>query len=106
MYIYIYIYNHNCNLYDHAIMMITDQNNIDEICTKLKLVTRILMNWFQEINMQANPTKFKLIVFDKSNTVYTFPINDDIVLKSCMSVKLLGIIIDTRLCFTERIGYI
>ena len=39
-------------------------------------------------------------------TVCTFPINDDIVLQFCMSVKLLGIIIDTRLSFSEHIGHI
>ena len=50
-----------CNIYNYADdnTISCYGNNIDEVCTKLKPVTSILMNWFQENNMQANPAKFE-----------------------------------------------
>ena len=53
--------------------------------------------------MQANPSKFQFIIFDKDNTQLSLKIDDNNTIDALKSVKLLGVQIDTSLMFNEHI---
>jgi len=80
--------------------------NVNELQTKLENVSNIMLRWFDDNMMKANPEKFQFIVFNtnsKADDVYTIKIND-ITLSSTPIVKLLGIHIDAKLCFGYHIS--
>ena len=54
--------------------------------------------------MQANPSKFQLIIFGTSLQTGTIKVTDDIVIESRSSVKLLGTLLDSKLRFNEHIS--
>ena len=54
--------------------------------------------------MQANPTKFQFIVFEKESYQREIILEDNVIVKSVNSVKLLGVTIDNKLRFKEHIS--
>jgi len=62
-----------------------------------------MLNWFKENYLQANPSKFQFIVFDKRNMSRSIQL-DDHVLMSEKCVKLLGVNIDSNLNFSNHIS--
>ena len=65
--------------------------------------SEVMIHWFENNNLKANPTKFQLIVFDGTNKQRSLAILGA-ELQSSFSVKLLGVQIDQSLLFTEHIS--
>ena len=79
-------------------------NDVHELQTKLEHTSSIMLNWFDENGMQANPEKFQLIVFDKNvNVQHSIHLNG-VEIKSQQMVKLLGVHIDSKLTFNYHIS--
>ena len=71
------------------------------ICMKTVKLTQ----WFGDTGMKANPNKFKFMLLSPNQQdVAHLKSGDDISINSNMSVKVLVVIIDNRLTFTEHIS--
>ena len=79
--------------------------NYDSAHTKLLAAFDIMISWFENNNLQANPNKFQLIVFEEANKERSLAIHGAD-LQSSSSVKLLGVQIDQSLVFTKRISHL
>ena len=77
--------------------------NYEGVCKKLEKVSNIMLKWFTDNYMQANPSKFQLILFG-SEHLDSSVVVDDIVIKAERCVKLLGVNIDCTLGFNEHIN--
>ena len=61
------------------------------------------MNWFNQNELVANPEEFQLVFFGlKENLELSSEINGDVI-KISDTVKLLGVIIDSKLRFNEHV---
>ena len=94
-----------CDIYNYA-----DDNSIscegddyDSAHQKILQTSNVMLNWFKENYLQANPSKFQFIVFDKRNMSRSIQL-DDHVLMSEKCVKLLGVNIDSNLNFSNHIS--
>ena len=86
---------------DNTVCCVGD--NVDDVKNKLHIVSSTMMKWFDANFMQANPSKFQFIVFDRVYEECSININEH-VLTSQRSVKLLGIQIDSQLKFNLHIS--
>ena len=73
--------------------------------SKLLAASDIMISWFENNNLQANPNKFQLIVFEEANEERSLAIRGAD-FQSSSSVKLLGVQIDQSLVFTEHISHL
>ena len=89
------------NYADDTTIACTDVN-YDTTHNKLLNASEILLEWFESNNLNSNPTKFQLIVFEESNVERSLVHGANI--QSSSSVKLLGVQIDYSLLFTEHIS--
>ena len=81
----------------------TNGNDYESAQSNILECANIMLKWFKENYLQANPSKFQFIVFDKQNISHSLKINDhDIVSTGC--VKLLGVSIDNQLNFKQHIS--
>ena len=83
--------------------------NIHNVLSYLGRDCKNVVKWSQGIVMQANPSKFQLMVFahspaDASNA--RLQIDDNIVLKPESQVKVLGVTLDARLNFNHHVNVI
>ena len=79
-------------------------SSVDEIKSLLEEATENTLNWFDQNEMQANPSKFQAMVLglkSDSNDI-SFNIRDSIISPS-NSAKLLGVEIDDKLSFSGHI---
>ena len=90
------------NYADDTTIMCSDMH-YDTAHTKLLDASEVMIHWFENNNLKANPTKFQLIVFDGTNKQRNLAIYGAD-LQSSFSVKLLGVQIDQSLLFTEHIS--
>ena len=90
------------NYADDTTIACTDVN-YDTAHNKLLNASEILLDWFESNNLKANPTKFQLIVFEESNVERSLVVHGANI-QSSSSVKLLGVLIDHSLLFTEHIS--
>ena len=71
----------------------------------LKHDTQISITWFRNNGMEANPHKFQLLIAASTPLEQqTLQITDETLIKSEPFVKVLGVIIDERLCFSQHIS--
>ena len=56
------------------------------------------------ISTHLNPSKFQFIVFEKESHQRDIILEDNVIVKSVNSVKLLGVTIDNKLRFKEHIS--
>ena len=63
-----------------------------------------MLEWFSINFLQANPSKFQFIVFEKESHQRDIIREDNVIVKSVNSVKLLGVTIDNKLRFKEHIS--
>ena len=97
----------NCNLYNYAddnslsfdvSSFQTHLGNLQEDC-----ITAI--KWFGHNGMKANPKKFQLMILSPNQHEVThLKLYYDVFINSESSMKVLGVIIDNRLTFTEHIS--
>ena len=75
--------------------------------TLLEGASNDALQWFSLNEMEANPTKFQAILFDKKSCYDHILLNvADTTIKPSKTVKLLGIEIDNNLCFAKHISNI
>ena len=75
----------------------------DTIFSNLKYGLKNVLSWFQVTSLQANPSKFQLMILeDKQNTSLVKNINGRKINKS-REIKLLGIFIDNHLKHKKHI---
>ena len=58
------------NVFSNDLLFILDKLNdisYDTAHTKLLAASDIMISWFENNNLQANPNKFQLIVFEEAN---------------------------------------
>ena len=97
-----------CDVYNYA-----DDNSIgikgkdpNEITDKLSNVSSIMLRWFENNYLQANPDKFQFIIFNKVPKNCILSLNELVKLNSIQEVKLLGVTFDSQLTFKSHIGNI
>ena len=94
-----------CNFADDNTIFACGET-LDEVTKCIVNDTRIATNWFRLNEMVSNPEKFQLIFFGlKENYVLSIEINGDGI-KMSDTVKLLGVIIDSKLRFDEHVKII
>ena len=72
---------------------------------RLQSVITEMMYWFKVNNLKANPDKFQLIMFDRTQDMSSVYLNIDCIqIKSQSLVKLLCVYIDDMLSFTSHIS--
>ena len=81
--------------------------NIDKLVNVLENDSKILINWFSDNQMQANPDKFQAIAIGKKthDANISFNLNDNII-KCDDEVKLLGVTFDFMLNFKSHVSNI
>ena len=96
-----------CDLYNYA-----DDNSLSvasyhmhDVLSYLSRDCKNAVKWFRDNGMQANPSKFQFMIishsgFDASNA--TLQIDDNIILKPEPQVKVLGVMLDSKLNFNHH----
>ena len=95
-----------CYVYNYA-----DDNTIgcsgkypQEVQMKLENVSNVMLKWFDENMMKANPEKFQYIIFNRNKKDGVNVINvNNVVIESSPVVKLLGVHVDYNLSFNYHI---
>lgn len=100
-----HIISKECEIYNYA-----DDNTIfcsgdDPISVKGKLehAAHLMLEWFKENHMQANPSNFQMIMFKRRPITCTLNV-DEIEVTSGNLVKLLGVEFDDKLKFSVHIS--
>ena len=97
----------NCHLYNYA-----DDNslsmaspNLDTVLSSLTIDGNHAIQWFDVNGMQANPGKFQFMLFSrKTLSQQCITLGNDTVLFSESCVKVLGVMIDENLNFSEHVS--
>ena len=96
-----------CNVYNYA-----DDNTLsfshydpNTIKDTLECASLIALRWFNDNFMKANPSKFQALFLNKAGNMLDFTVNGNVV-RSEASVKLLGVVIDSKLSFKNHISVI
>ena len=75
-----------------------------EVISSLACDGNASIEWFANNGMQANPTKFQFLAISTSDeNTHTLELDGGTILQSEPHVKALGVIIDSRLNFSEHI---
>ena len=100
-----------CDLYNYA-----DDNslsvascNIHDVLSYLGRDCKNAVKWFRDNGMQANPSKFQLMIISHSpvdTSKAMLQIDDNIVLKPESQVKVLGVTLDNKLNFSHHVSVI
>ena len=78
----------------------------DLLVSKLTDATSSVINWFECNGMQANPAKFQYIIFGSGVSLPKLQIGDDTFLESCEHVKLLGVLLDSKLDYDKHVSLV
>jgi hypothetical protein len=86
--------------------IISDHFELDKLIECLTTESNIAINWFDNNGMQANPSKFQIIMSHRYHNSFK-PINiGNISVMPQENVKLLGIIFDRKLTFNSHVDAI
>ena len=94
-----------CNIYNYADdnSICCEGNDYESAHQNVLQSANVMLKWFKENYLQANPSKFQFIVFDKTNISRTLNLDDnEIMSEQC--VKLLGVNIDKNLNFSSHVS--
>jgi hypothetical protein len=75
-----------------------------EVMTKLHTASETIVNWCEQNQMEANPSKFQIMISDERKPS-TIDIGNNTI-TSDTNVKLLGVYIDNKLTFSKHISEI
>ena len=79
--------------------------SVNVVIENLQSDLKIVLKWFEDNQMMANPGKFQFIILSK-NLINKLFVIDNKTIKSSKSVKLLGLTIDNKLNFGININSI
>ena len=91
-----------CNFADDNTPYATN-NTLEEVINNLENDLSLILQWFTENGMVANPEKFQLMFLGLKNDQQMCLRIDDQIINQCQQVKLLGITIDSKLNFDKHI---
>ena len=95
----------SCSLYNYADdnTVSCSDNSLENVISKLSEDSVLLIRWFLNNKMKANPEKFQAIAVGEKTKVEDITFNlDNNIIKCEESVKLLGVTIDFQLNFMFR----
>ena len=81
-----------CNAFNYAddtSILCVDRNY--DAASKNVGVSNVMLEWFSINFMQANPSKFQFILLEKESHQRDIILEDNVIVKSVNSVKLLGV---------------
>ena len=95
-----------CNVFNYAddTSILCVDRNYEVAYKNIVVASNVMLEWFSTNFMQANPSKFQFIVFEKESHQRDIILEDNVIVKSVNSVKLLGVTIDNKLRFKEHIS--
>ena len=79
--------------------------SVNDVIENLQSHLKIVLKWFKDNQMMANPGKFQFMTLNK-NTINKSIVIDNKTIESSESVKLLGLTIDNKVNFGIRINNI
>ena len=83
----------------------SSSENLTEVLSNLRCDGRNAIEWFANNGMHANPDKFHFMLFSPKLTAQqVLRIRDDTSLMSEAEVKVFGVTIDHKLCFSQHIS--
>ena len=97
-----------CQVYNYAddTTISCTGRTIDDVYARLNNVMDVMLAWFQNNYLQANPSKFQLIVFIQHKQLGSIELVNDIELEPKEHVNLLGVQVDEHLSFNGHIANI
>ena len=93
-----------CNFADDNTIY-TCAKSVNDIIENLQSDLKIVLKWFKDNQMMANPGKFQFMILSK-NTINESIVIGNKTIESSKSVKLLGLTIDNKLNFGIHINNI
>jgi hypothetical protein len=78
----------------------------DDITEELTICSDTILNWCRDNQMEANPTKFQIMIASNSATEVVVDRTANTTIKSEPSVKLLGVTLDENLNFDLHISHL
>ncbi len=94
-----------CDIYNYADdnSLCCEGNDYESAHQNILQNADVMLKWFKDNYLQANPSKFQFIVFEKANISRSLMLNDsELMSEKC--VKLLGVNIDCKLNFSNHIS--
>ena len=79
--------------------------SVNDVIENLQSHLRMVLKWFKDNQMMANPGKFQFMTLNK-NTINKSIVIDNKTIESSKSMKLLGLTIDNKVNFGIRINNI
>ena len=89
--------------------MLTCDETIEGVDSKLEELSRVHIEWFTQKFMQANASKFQYIMFGStrvSNCNFELKLEGAVTLRASSCLWLLGVDVDQNLLFSEHVGRI
>ena len=103
----LFLFINNCNFYNYADdnPLSFDASSLQTVLQNLQEDCKTAIQWFGDNGMKAKPKKFQFMILSPNQHEVThLKLCDDISINSESSVKVLGVIVDNRLTFTEHIS--
>ena len=104
----LFFFIEKCTLYNYADdnSMSVSSKSIDEVRSSLEHDGNIAVQWFEKNGMKANPDKFQMMVISSKSHdgIHISLGQNDIVSEEC--VKVLGVLIDNKLNFSNQISHL
>ena len=102
-----YMFLDSCVLYNYADdnSLSISAHTVQDVISGLESDGKNAIKWFTDNGMKANPNKFQFMILSPNeNTDYSLTLADDTIIKSERHVKVLGVIIDSKLNFSLHIS--
>ena len=93
-----------CNFADNNTIY-SCAKSVNDLIENLQSVLKIVLKWFKDNQMMANPGNFQFMILSKNTANKSIVINNKTI-ESSKSVKLLGLTIDNKLNFGIHINNI
>ena len=77
--------------------------SVNRVLKRLELDVNVAINWFHENSLVANPSKFQILFLGINNSNDLSIQIDGKTMHSTETVKLLGVTLDSKLCFLPLI---
>ena len=96
----------NCDLANYAddTTPYNTNDKLDDLVRSLSCDTTVMIKWFKDNYLQMNPDKCKLLISNHDKDIALTI--DNGVIECSTSVKLLGVIIDNKLDYSEHVSYL
>ena len=101
-----FLFIEKCTLYNYADddTMSKSSPHLKEVMDCLRHDCNIVLKWFKENGMQANPGKFQFMILSRDDIgTQQLTLDENTTIESTDYVKVLGVCIDKSLCFSQHV---